>query len=119
MKKSVIPTVGGSDSEDWFYIAFPSSSRPGAGQPQLSFSASTPTGFLFDVYADCAGTLRGCGYPSATSAAGLRSWDFSDGPATTGSGNMVAWPTEVWVRVYRITTPTSCTDASYTLSVVR
>jgi hypothetical protein len=99
-------------SEQWYVVSVPTSfvsgTMRGTGTPTINL---TGAGSLrMDVrYGSCAGAL--------SCTAGTQ-WSFTDNTAGTAfRTRSVAWPTTVYVRVYRTTATTTC--GAYTLTVTR
>jgi len=115
-----VPPSGGSD---WYVITFPESPDfrdHGVGTPTITFAGNDNNAFRFEVRsAACPGTILGCGTGSA-SATGLTTWSFNDtcvNSATDCSTRGTAWPSTVYVKVYRVTAGASCDN--YQLRVTR
>lgn len=118
----VVGTIPQEGTFDWYTVSFPTAGRPGDGTPTLGFSVNTGDAFAFDVVAnecDAEGVPCTEGGTMGT-ALGLTTWSFADtdpGCCTAPMDSMVAWPSQVYVRVYRTTTGASCD--SYQLQATR
>ncbi len=88
----------------------------GTGTPQIRVTGSASV--RFEVRSSCSAVF-GCG--SGGSATGLTSWSFADTASTPGAGmyntRNTAWPSAIYVRVYRVSATTTC--ATQTLSITR
>jgi hypothetical protein len=111
-----IPAPAGS--EQWYYVRFPLNpdmAQRGTGTPQIALSAGPSV--RFDVLTSCSSALS-CG--SGGSSTGLTAWSFSDTAATPGSNayatRATAWPTAVYIRVYRVSATTTCATQTLTVS---
>lgn len=122
---SVLSVVGNVPQEgalDWYSVSFPAPARPGEGTPTIFFSINEGDAFVFDVVGEqCAATGVAC-TTGGTNGVGvaLTEWSFVDddpGCCTPPMDSMVAWPNQVFLRVYRTTMGASC--ATYQLSVSR
>jgi hypothetical protein len=104
-----IPMAG---ALDWFQVTFPAT----GGRPSISLPTNEGNVFRFDVLiGTCPSAIASCG---AGAASGLTSWSFEDNVAGSGfTTRDVAWPTDIYIRVYRVSAGPSC--ANYTLSVTR
>jgi hypothetical protein len=98
-----------ASSADWFTVHYPSNGRgPGQGMPEIKFASNPGNNYRFDVYLNCNGATSACG--SGESPTGNTSWDFQDDSINTPfRSNGVAWPSNVYVRVYRINGGNNCT----------
>lgn len=109
----VIGTIPQEGAIDWYAVSFPAAARPGEGTPTISFAINTGDGFAFDVVAnecDAAGVTCTEG-GNGGAGVGLTSWSFADtdpGCCAPPQDSMVAWPNQVFVRVYRTTMGASC-----------
>ncbi len=116
-----VPVAG---QDDWYRVQFPPLNSPnlaGVGIPRILFTTNDGGVFRFEVQADgCAGVL-GCG-SGAGSSTGLTDWSMVDDQSTTGGPSdynlrSVAWPSQVYIRVYRTMAGLSCSH--YQLSITR
>jgi hypothetical protein len=109
----VVGTVPQEGTIDWYTVSFPAATRPGEGTPTLGFAVNTGDGFAFDVVAnECDAQGATCTEGgTAGSAVGLTSWSFVDndpGCCAAPMDSLVAWPNQIYVRVYRTTMGASC-----------
>ena len=99
--------------EDWVHAHFPENTGrgPGLGSPEIKFTATGNPGnnYRFDVYVNCAGAQGPCG--TGTHTANV-AWDFTDnvssGPNQFSSAHTVAWPANIYIRVYRTNAGNNC-----------
>jgi hypothetical protein len=112
--------AGPAGSEQWYVVDFPiyvDFAQHGTGTPQIELTAGPSV--RFDVYSACGGSPLGCG--SGGTAAGRTTWSFSDTASLNGAGayttRNVTWPARVYIRVYRVSAPTTC--ATQTLRITR
>jgi hypothetical protein len=113
---STIATAGGSD---FFFVSFPPLGANGGGTPRIRFTRNDGSAFRFEVTSGCPAAPLGCG--SGGTATNLQEWAFVDdqsipGPRQWTSRN-VAWPSPIYVRVFR-TTP-GASAAQYQLTFTR
>jgi hypothetical protein len=118
----VVGTVPQEGTYDWYTVSFPAAARPGEGTPTLGFAVNTGDAFAFDVVAnECDAQGATCTEGGTAGAAvGLTSWTFADtdpGCCTGAMSSLVAWPNQIFVRVYRTTLGASCD--SYQLQASR
>jgi Putative metal-binding motif len=122
---NVIGVVGNVAQEggiEWYTVSYPAAARPGEGTPTLQFAINEDDAFVFDVVTgqcDAAGQTCTTGGTGGT-AVGLTTWSFVDddpGCCTPPSDAMVAWPNQLFVRVYRTSMGSSC--AAYQLQATR
>ena len=118
----VVGTLPQEGTIDWYTVSFPIAARPGAGTPTIQFAVNTGDAFAFDVVANqCDVQGAPCTEGGTAGAAvGLTSWTFADtdpGCCAPPMDSLVAWPSQIYVRVYRTTVGASC-DA-YQLQVSR
>lgn len=117
--------------EDWFHVSFPampppadpdagtaSPSMEGGGEPRVQLTP--PMGEMrFEVRGSCSMTLS-CG-DEMTGARDIIDWSFTDDASDPGAGAFssrnVPWPSEIWIRVYRVLGAGDCTQ--YELSISR
>ncbi len=109
----VVGTVPQEGSVDWYTVSFPAVARPGDGTPTLGFAINTSDAFAFDVVANqCDAQGAPCTEGGTSGAAvGLTSWTFTDsdpGCCTPPEDAMVAWPNQIYIRVYRTSMGASC-----------
>ena len=117
-RNDYIPATAGA--EQWYLVNFPQTpdyASHGTGIPQILF-ASADASVRFDIQTSC-GVAGSCGQGGASS--GLTSWSFVDSTSVAGTlaytTRNTTWPTTVYVRVYRVSAPTTC--ANQTLVVTR
>jgi hypothetical protein len=117
---SPIRTLPAAGQEDWYLVRFPPNydfQLHGTGSPAMSFSVNDGSVFRMDVLTSCGSTGAGCYANGVTGAE--TAWGFRD---TCGSGSCAsrpqAWPSTVYVRVWRVTGGVDCTSR-YRLSVSR
>lgn len=109
----VVGTIPQEGSLDWYTVSFPAPARPGEGTPTISFAINTGDSFAFDVVGnecDAAGVACTEGGTGGV-AVGLTSWSFTDsdpGCCAPPQDSMVAWPNQVYLRVYRTSMGASC-----------
>ena len=112
-----VPSTAGA--EQWYLVRLPLNAdmnQHGTGTPQIRLVGSAS--LRFEVRSSCAGSplVGGTGSP----ATGLTSWSFSDNAATPGPAayttRNIAWPATVYVRVYRVSAPTTCATQTLTVS---
>ena len=118
---STIITAGVAD---WFQVAFPAINRPGGGTPSISFLQNDDDAFRFDVYTGmpCGGEAASCGEggDENSQATNLDEYTYTDDQPDCCSppdDSMVAWPGQLYIRVYRIDDGQTC--AAYQLSLSR
>jgi hypothetical protein len=99
-------------------VTFPQNSdfsQHGTGMPQIQLNGDASV--RFDIVNSCTANTLACGSGGAPTA--LTSWAFSDS-LSGGVGSYmtrnVAWPTTVFVRVYRASAPTTCSTHTVTAS---
>ncbi|GEM_PF-3383157 len=105
---------------DWVHAHFPDNGRgPGNGAPVIKFTASGNPGnnYRFDVFRNCSGNAFNCGTGSST---GNTQWSYEDNQSSgtnryNSNGN--SWPSNIYVRVFRINGGNNCDD--YTLEFGR
>jgi hypothetical protein len=122
MVLGIVANVPQEDALDWYTVSFPAPMRPGLGTPTIGFAINEGDAFVFDVVT---GQCEAAGLPcqmggTAGAAIALTDWTFVDndpGCCTAPNDSMVAWPNQVWLRVYRTTAGASC--ATYQLQVSR
>jgi hypothetical protein len=102
-------------SEEWYTVSFPENDdvlRHGTGTPTVSISPADPSVRIDILYSAC-GTSATCG--SGTT------WSFTDNASVAGAGaystRSVSGPTTISIRLYRISSTTTC--ANYVLNVSR
>jgi hypothetical protein len=109
-----LPTSG---SVDWYRVNFPAGSgRPGGGLAWVSLTGNPGPNYRFDVTHDCSGNAVYCGAEGGGSW-GLTSFEFTDNQSPAYRSNGVAWPSTVYIRVYRVNSGLTCEN--YQLSVGR
>ena len=122
MTLSVVGTVPQESALDWYTVSFPAEGRPGQGMPAIEFAINDDNAFVFDVVSgQCQATGIPCGEGGHDGAGiGLDAWSFVDdepGCCTPPGHAMVAWPEQIYLRVYRTTPGASC--GTYQLRVTR
>jgi len=121
-KLGVVGNAPTEDSIDWYVVHYPAVARPGEGTPAIQFSVNQGDAFVFDVVAgQCEASGASCTSGGTGGAAiGLTSWSFTDddpGCCTPPADSMVAWPNDLYLRVYRTSPGSSC--AAYQLQISR
>lgn len=122
MALSVVGTVPQEAALDWFTVSFPAGARPGEGMPAIEFAINEGEEFVFDIVTgQCQATGIDCGEGGTDGAGiGLTAWSFVDDDPNCCNPPMdsiVAWPQQIFLRVYRTTPGASC--ATYQLQVSR
>jgi putative metal-binding protein len=118
----VVGNVAQEDAIEWYTVSFPAAARPGAGTPTINFAINEDDSFVFDVVTgqcDAAGAACTTGGTGGTAVA-LTEWTFTDndpGCCTPPTDSMVAWPNQIFLRVYRTTSGVSC--SKYQLQATR
>ena len=112
-------------AEGWYVVEYPMEINTGVtlyggGTPRVHFVQNDDQAFKFDVLFGC-NTLLSCpAEPGATSGS-LTEWTFTDDQSLPGdnqwSSRNIAWPAQVYVKVYRLTSGRSC--GAYELEVSR
>lgn len=101
----------GGSQDDWFRVNFSTSGRPGGGSPTIDFLSNPGGNYKFDIRYSCGTNV----------CTNRTQWSFVDNHATGSpndyTNNNVAWPTQVYVRVYRTNGGQNCTD--YQLRITR
>lgn len=121
-KLGVVGNVPAENALDWYVVHFPAPMRPGEGTPTIQFSVNEGDAFVFDVVtAQCEAAGSACTSGGTAGAAiGLTSWTFVDddpGCCTPPMDALVAWPNDLYLRVYRTSAGASC--AAYQLQFSR
>ena len=121
-KLGVVGNLPTEASIDWHVIHFPTMARPGEGTPTIQFAINEGDAFVFDVVsAQCEAAGASCTSGGTNGAAiGLTSWSFVDddpGCCTPPMDALVAWPNDLFLRVYRTSPGASC--AAYQLQASR
>src|SRR5690606_830151 len=120
----------GSGAEDWYWIEFPEAGNPGVrpqtGSIRVDFAQNDNNDYRFQVFRTCASvafdsgiaTQFGAGAPPA------QQWWFFDNhlpavqmPVPAQYIDSVAWPTKVYIRVFRVKNDKTCN--SYRLQIQR
>lgn len=120
----------GAGAEDWYWVEFPEGGNPGTrpqtGQIRVDFAQNDGNDYRFEVFRTCNGlawsgglaTQYGAGAPPA------REWWFFDNhtapvnmPVPAKYTNNVTWPSQVYIRVFRVQNDATCN--SYQLSIQR
>ncbi len=129
----VIPHIDngvGNGAEDWYRVEFSDAGNPGArlqsGSIRVSFAENENDDYRFEVFRTCNGlpwsgglaTQFGPGSPPA------REWWFFDNHAAPANmpvpalyKDNVTWPNQVYIRVFRVQNPNTC--SKYQLSIQR
>jgi hypothetical protein len=118
----VVGNVAQEGGIEWYTVSFPAAARPGDGTPTLQFAINEGDAFVFDVVTgQCDAGAQTCTTGgTGGSAIGLTTWSFVDddpGCCTPPSDAMVAWPNQLFIRVYRTSMGSSC--AAYQLQATR
>jgi hypothetical protein len=112
-------TIAIGGSSDFFFVSFPPLGANGGGTPRIRFTRNDGSIFRFEVTSGCPAAPLGCG--SGGTATNLQEWAFVDDQSIPGprqwSTRDVAWPSPVYVRVFRTTPGTSA--AQYQLTLTR
>ena len=116
----VVGTIPNTSSADWYWIEFPQGSRPTSGIIKVTFAQNEGSDYRFEVFRGCgqdpwAGGLAdqfGAGAPPA-----LEWWFRDTVSANANYSNNIAWPSKVYVRVFRTQNDNSC--SKYQLKVER
>jgi Putative metal-binding motif len=121
-KLGVVGNVPTEGAIDWYVVHYPTMTRPGEGTPTIQFAINEGDAFVFDVVTgQCeAGGATCTSGGTAGAAVGLTSWSFVDDDAGCCAPPMdalVAWPNDLFLRVYRTSTGASC--AAYQLQFSR
>lgn len=121
-KLGIVGNIPTEDSIDWYVVHFPAAMRPGEGTPTVAFSVNEGDAFVFDVVAgQCEASGATCTTGGTGGAAiGLTTWTFVDddpGCCTAPMDSLVAWPNDLYLRVYRTSPGASC--AAYQLQLSR
>lgn len=116
----VVGTIPSTSGADWYWIEFPQGPRPTSGIIKVTFAQNEGSDYRFEVFRACgqdpwAGGLAdqfGAGAPPALE------WWFRDNVAPNAKySNNIAWPSKVYVRVFRTQNDNSC--SKYQLKVER
>lgn len=120
----------GGGAEDWYWIDFPAGGNPGVrpntGSIQVDFQQNDGLDYRFQIYRSCNGVAfdQGLATQFGAGAPPAREWWFFDNH--TAAVNMpvpalyqddVAWPSTVYVRVFRVQNGNTCNN--YKLRVQR
>ena len=122
MQLGVVGTGAQEGAIEWYTASFPAAARPGGGTPTINFAINEDDAFVFDVVTgQCDAMAQACtsGGTGGT-AVGLTEWSFTDndpGCCTPPTDSMVAWPNQIFIRVYRTTSGVSC--SKYQLQATR
>lgn len=121
-KLGVVGNIPTEESIDWYVVHYPTAMRPGEGTPTIGFAVNEGDAFVFDVVAgQCeAGGATCTSGGTAGAAIGLTTWTFVDddpGCCTAPMDSLVAWPNDLFLRVYRTSPGASC--AAYQLQFSR
>ncbi|MBP6829583.1 MAG: hypothetical protein KA978_02310, partial [Deltaproteobacteria bacterium] len=105
-------------SEQWYVVSVPQNAdfaQHGTGTPQITLTSGGAV--RFEVQSSCGANMP-CG--SGGSATGLTHWAFSDTASAAGAGaytsRAVAWPTTMYIRVYRVSATSTCANQTLTIS---
>jgi hypothetical protein len=101
--------------EDWIQVIFTNEAQQ-TFHGHIVFTANPSNEFVFDVSADCLGTLRSCGEPGLSK--GKTEWEVS---YTGGDPTGTAWqpiPTigSTFIRVYRASGAPTCDQWALAIS---
>ena len=107
----------GGGAEDWYHFDIPENGgggdRPNSGSVQVSFAVNDGLDYRFEVYRSCGGaafanslaTSFGQGAPPVQEW-----WFFDDHVFEPGYTDNVAWPSTVYIRVFRVQNDGTCND---------
>ena len=122
--------IGNGSNEDWYWVEFPEGGNPGVrpntGIIQVSFAKNDGLDYRFQVFRTCNATPFGSGLATQFGAGAppAREWWFFDNhaaainmPVPALYKDNVAWPTIVYIRVFRVQNDKTCN--SYQLLVQR
>lgn len=120
----------GAGAEDWYWVEFPPSGNPGVrpntGSIRVDFQQNDGLDYRFQVFRTCnavafdqgLATQFGAGAPPA------REWWFFDNhaaaidmPVPALYQDNIAWPSKVYIRVFRVQNANTCND--YKLRIQR
>ncbi|MEZ4449627.1 MAG: hypothetical protein R3B09_09115 [Nannocystaceae bacterium] len=109
----------GNGAEDWYWVEFPEGNRPKNGTIQVSFAVNEGNDYRFQVFRNCGdmafagglATQYGAGAPP-----GLE-WSFRDNHDVPAKSHTVAWPSKVFIRVFRVQHANTCNN--YKLVITR
>lgn len=113
----------GPGTSAWFSASFaPNPSGARGGVPTIT--VSPPGAFSIQVMPNCAGgsfvcTASGDVVNSSSPGITTFAWGDTTSPTAFTSQAQPAWPTNVIIQVTRASTPTTCGEAAFTLSVTR
>ena len=113
---------GGSS---WFLVTFTPNGGVGGRGGTPTISVSPTADFSIAVFSNCTSSTYSCtasGDAANSGAPGITSFQFNDtlpnGPSGYTAAN-VTWPTTAYIQVTRNSTPTTCGQAAFSLSVTR
>jgi hypothetical protein len=105
---------------DWYVVSFPVAFdffQHGAGAPRILFGQNDGGAFRFDVTGTCGGSSLSCQSEGGPSN-GLTDWQYFDNCTNPScQSRSSGWPTQVFIRVGRITGGTDC--SAYRIQVSR
>ena len=112
-RNGVIPLSGYSD---WYQVSFQAVAKGSScnnGTASISFSSNPSTQFKMEVMTNSCGVWPGCGTALDT----YQFWDShaTGSPSDCTGGRGRAWPSAVYVRVYRVAGAVTCD--TYQLSI--
>lgn len=112
--------------ERWFTVTFaPGARMPGGGRPRIQLTGPSAASHTLLIATTCntADTTVCSVEGSAARSSATNNWEFFDDQAMPGAGqwssHTTPWPTNVFIRVTRLTPAMNCADAGFTLSVSR
>lgn len=110
-------------SENWFWIQFPSDTRPGGGTPSIELSVNEANAFSMEIIMGdpCVDGPLGCGIGGDDNgqAGTVTHWTFVDDNeqcCAPPNDSMTPWPAEVFVRVFRDDDVETCRSYQITAS---
>jgi hypothetical protein len=112
VQSSFVSATAGA--EQWYVVTFPTNynyNLHGTGRPSVTLSGAAAHLRMEVRYGSCG---------AAPACSASTQWQFADTVSTPTTGfttRSSAWPTTVYVRVYRISSPTTC--GAYTITATR
>jgi hypothetical protein len=112
----------GNGNEDWYRVQFPEAAaigtRPNTGSIRVDFAVNNNNDYRFQVFRTCGGVAWSGGLATqfGSGAPPAREWWFFDNHATSAVNN-IAWPEQVYIRVFRVQNTATCN--TYQLRVQR
>ncbi|MFO7564886.1 MAG: hypothetical protein R6X02_19735 [Enhygromyxa sp.] len=120
----------GAGAEDWYWVEFPEAGNPGVrpntGSIRIDFAQNDNNDYRFQVFRSCNAVPFDSGLATQFGAGAppTREWWFFDNhpaavdmPQPQQYKDNVAWPTKVYIRVYRVQNDKTCN--SYRLQIQR